>query len=108
MKIARSGCYKNNGISTLANTTLKAGKPGYRSAPLWNPKTWELFLRVKGVEGRSTYDYDLHLSGDELATLIESSLIGASAEIAVHAEAKAIAAYIREVLDPKRKPEARG
>lgn len=108
MKIARSGYYKNKGITTLANTALKAVKQGYHGGPSWNPKMWEMFLRIKGVEGQSTYDYDLHLSGDEIAMMIETSLIGASDEVAVHAEAKAIAAYVREVLDPKHKPKANG
>ncbi len=108
MKIARSGYYKNNGTTTLANTPLNAVKLGCCGGPSWNLGTWEMFLRIKGVEGPSTYDYHLHLSGEDIAMIIESSLIGASNEVAVHAEAKAIAAYIREVLDPKHKPKTNG
>lgn len=105
MKIAKSGHYKNKGLTTLANVDVKPGRTtGFQvGAPFWRPEPWDLFLRVKGIERQTTYDYDLHLSGDELAIMVENALIGASNETAVHAQAKAIGGFIREVLNPKRK-----
>jgi hypothetical protein len=105
MRLVKSGYYKNKGFTALANTELQAGKPGCRGVPTWQQEAWHLFLRVKGIEGQTTYDYDLTLSGAELALIVEAALTGSSKDRAMLAQAKAIGAFIREALDAKHKPK---
>src|SRR5256885_17259157 len=72
MKIEKSGYYKNKGFTRLVVSALQAGKPLYRGVPTWRENTWEMFILVKGLEGQSTYDYDLTFSGAELALMVEA------------------------------------
>jgi hypothetical protein len=107
MKLIKSGAYKDKGDTLLANRELESGKAHYRGVPTWLPDKWDLCVRIKGIEGRfegkSTYDYDFHLSSSELALMVESALTGATNDAAIHAQAKAIGAFIREALDVKHK-----
>jgi hypothetical protein len=61
-------------------------------------------VRIKGLEGQSTYDYDFTLSGAELALMVETALSGCAKDRTMLAQAKAIGAFIREALDAKNKP----
>lgn len=105
MKLIKSGLrrYRDN-FRTLVDTELNASG-SVRRSPKWKQGDWHLFLRVTGRDGTSDYDYDLNFSADELALFVESALTGASKDGAIHAQAKAIGAFIREVLDEKNKPE---
>ena len=104
MKLIKSGYYKNKGFTTLADSELQPGKPLHRGAPTWRQEVWDIFVRIKGLEGQSTYDYDFTLSGAELALMVETALAGSSKDRAMLAQAKAIGAFIREALDAKHKP----
>jgi hypothetical protein len=61
-------------------------------------------LPLKGSEGPSPDEYHVQLSAAELALLVENALLGASHNGAIHAQVKAMGAFIREVLDVKNKP----
>jgi hypothetical protein len=61
-------------------------------------------LLLKGIKGPSPYEYHVQFSAEELALLVENVLLGASHNGAIHAQAKAMGAFIREVLDVKNKP----
>jgi hypothetical protein len=106
MKIIKSGHYKYKGYTTLADAGLQLGKSQHRGTPEWRSEGWELFVRLKGLEGQSTYDYDLILSGAELAVLVEAAIGGCSKDRVMLAQAKGIGAFIREALDPKNKPNS--
>jgi hypothetical protein len=59
---------------------------------------------VKGIKGSSTYDYHVEFTADDLALLIATALTQVSKGGAIHALAKAIGTFIREVLDVKNQP----
>jgi hypothetical protein len=106
MKLIKSGVSRNRyNFKTLVNTELAASWH-HRNSPKWEQHDWHLFLRVMGRDGTSNYDYNLNFSADELALLVEAALTQASEDVAIHAHAKAIGAFIREVLDEKNKPDA--
>jgi hypothetical protein len=104
MKLTKRGRYKNKGDKTLidAKLSLTSIERGYL---MWHEEAWDLLLSQTGLAGPSTYDYALKFSADELAMLVETALTGASKEVAIHAQAKAMGAFIREVLDEKNKPD---
>ena len=99
MKLWKVGHYQFKGITPLVDTQLGPSEP-----LLVFQHGWILYLKLKGIKGPTTYDYNLEFSADELALLVEKTLIGASKEVAIHAQAKAMGAFIREVLDVKNKP----
>lgn len=98
MKLFRIGHYQDKGITPLAD-----GKLELKPSTLFN-KGWELLISLAGIEGKTTYNYHVQFSANELALFVETALIGASQDGAIHAQAKAMGAFIREVLDKKNKP----
>ena len=58
-------------------------------------------MLLAGPEGPSTYEYAVEFSGDELALMVENALMESTMDKGVNAQAKAIGAYIREILDDK-------
>jgi len=100
VKLIRSGRHKFRTIKILVDVEL----PTEHGFLLWNTVLRNFTLRMRGLQGPSTYHYDLQFSADELALLVETTLTQASEDGEVHAQAKAIGAFIREVLDEKNKP----
>jgi hypothetical protein len=102
MKLTKTGRYKNKGVTTLVDAKLSLlSHKGYLT---WHEEEWALILSQTGLPGLSTYDYALKFTADELAMLVETALRQASKDGAIHAHAKAMGAFIREVLDETNKP----
>jgi hypothetical protein len=99
MILMRSSHYREKDLKILANDTLDPSE--FR---LSFDDGWKLFLQVKGIDGPSTYDYHVKFSADELALFIETALIRASQDGAIHAHAIALGSFIREVLNVKNNP----
>jgi hypothetical protein len=106
MKIKRRGYYKNKGSARLVDTDIIAQKPDGYFYPTWDADDSVLRFTVKGIQGSTTYEYDLELSARELAFLTDTALTAASKEVAIHAHSKSIAAFIREALHAKHKKAA--
>jgi hypothetical protein len=104
MELTRRGLFRNRGTRTLANVKLDSPPPSW--VLKWVADDRKLLLRMDGRDDKAQYQYKLQFSADELALFIETVLIGASQDGAIHAQAKAMGNYIREVLDKKNKPAA--
>jgi len=98
MRLRRTGTYRSRGIDMLARTnTFLSTK--------WEGGADTLNVWVRGVEGATTHRYGIEFTGSELADLVETAIVQATADQASHATAKGIAAYIRAILTtplPKR------
>ncbi len=96
MKITRTGYYKDKGTSLLVDAPMpEMGEPS------WCLLRWRLTMLLAGPEGRSTYEYAVEFSADELALMVENALMESASDKGVDAQAKAIGDYIREILDEK-------
>lgn len=96
MKITRNGLSRNSGIATVVDSIIEHSKT-VANRLIWSRGSRNLTFRMIGSAGNSTYAYNVSLSGEEIAVMLECALIGASDDVAVHAQAKAMGAYVREI-----------
>ena len=103
MKLKKSPCRRFQGYTTLVDTASTTRRQSI-GTERWNKDEKELFLSAQGSDTSGIdYDYDLHISGEELARFIELALTQASDNVAIRTHAKAMGAFIREVLSDKSK-----
>ena len=107
MKIIRTGAYKNRGTSTLTSDDLTRPTKCKWGSPYWSHEKREIVFGSRGLNGRSTHDYEVDLAPPEILHLVELMVQGDVKDSTSRAVALGAVTVLRELLIREEATEER-